>query len=200
MSGGVVGAGLPRTFDVVVAGALLALASPLLGAAAAAVRLLDGVPVVFRQQRAGRGGAPFTIYKLRTMAPPVGGGDDEPRVTRLGALLRACSLDEVPQLVNVLRGDMALVGPRPLYLDYVPLYSAEQARRLAVRPGITGLAQVSGRNALGWPQRLALDVAYVRARSPRLDLAILARTVPAVLARSGVLDPAGEGWFTGGPP
>ncbi len=189
-----VGDAASRTLDVVAAGALLALTSPVLALAAGAVRVLDGGPVLFRQERAGRHGRPFTIHKLRTMAP---GPHGEPETTRLGALLRASSVDELPQLVDVLRGEMSLVGPRPLYPHYVPLYSAEQARRLEVRPGITGLAQVSGRNALGWPERLALDVAYVERRSLALDLRILAATVPSVLSRSGALDPSAEGWFTG---
>lgn len=193
-----------RVLDVVAAAALLVVASPVLVAAAGAVRVLDGPPVLFRQVRAGRGGQPFTILKLRTMSgrPPTacdGSEEDGARTTPLGRLLRATSVDELPQLVNVLRGDMALVGPRPLYLDYVPLYSPVQARRLLVRPGLTGLAQTSGRNALDWPQRLALDVAYVDARSLRLDLALLARTLPSVLARSGVRAPSEETWFTGAP-
>lgn len=191
------------------ASALLVLTAPVLALAAGAVRLLDGRPVLFRQERAGRHGRPFTIYKLRTMttAPLVGapttgpttgrGEPVEPRATRLGAFLRACSVDELPQLVNVVRGDMALVGPRPLYPYYVPLYSREQARRLEVRPGMTGLAQVSGRNTLAWPERLALDVAYVERRGLALDLRILAATVPSVLSRSGVAHPTVESWFTG---
>ncbi len=189
------GDALSRGLDVAAAGALLVLTSPVLALAAGAVRVLDGAPVLFRQQRAGRHGRPFTIYKLRTMTTVA--PTEEPRVTRLGALLRSSSVDELPQLVNVLRGDMALVGPRPLYPHYVPLYSGEQARRLEVRPGITGLAQVSGRNSLGWPERLALDVAYVERRSLVLDLRLLAATVPSVVLRSGALDPAAEGWFTG---
>lgn len=184
-----------RALDVAAACALLVATSPVLALAAGAVRVIDGGPVLFRQERAGRHGHPFTIYKLRTMTAAT--PSDEPEVTRLGSLLRACSVDELPQLVNVLRGDMALVGPRPLYPYYVPLYSPQQARRLEVRPGITGLAQISGRNSVGWPERLALDVAYVERRSLALDLRILAATVPSVLSRSGVVDPSVEGWFTG---
>ena len=179
-----------RAVDVVVAVSLLVLTAPVVAAVAVAVRLRLGSPVVFRQVRAGRGGRPFTIHKFRTMldevAPDGRARTEEERIGRLGAFLRATSLDELPQLVDVLRGDMALVGPRPLYVEYVPLYSPEQARRLLVRPGITGLAQVSGRNEVPWEQRLALDVQYVDHRSVLLDLRILARTAVRVLSRSGV--------------
>ena len=175
---------------MVVAACLLVLTAPVAAAVAVAVRLRLGSPVLFRQVRAGRDGRPFTIHKFRTMLDETGPDGrertEEERLTRLGAFLRAASLDELPQLVDVLRGDMALVGPRPLYVDYVPLYTAEQARRLDVRPGITGLAQVSGRNELPWDRRLALDVEYVDTRSVLLDLRILARTAGRVVSREGV--------------
>jgi sugar transferase EpsL len=179
-----------RVMDVVVAASLLVLTAPVVAAVAVAVRLRLGSPVVFRQVRAGRQGRPFTIHKFRTMldevAPDGRTRPEEERIPRLGAFLRASSLDELPQLVDVLRGDMALVGPRPLYPEYVPLYSPDQARRLLVRPGITGLAQVGGRNDVPWEQRLALDVQYVDRRSVLLDLRILARTAVRVVSRSGV--------------
>lgn len=176
--------GLKRAVDVCAALVVLILTAPLLAAAAFAVFVSMGAPVLFRQTRAGRGGRPFTLFKLRTMRD--GAGDDAARLTPLGAFLRATSLDELPQLWNVLRGDMALVGPRPLLPEYLPRYSPEQARRHDVRPGITGLAQVSGRNTLGWPERLALDVRYVEQRSLGLDLWILWRTVATVLRRDGI--------------
>ncbi len=179
-----------RVVDVAVAACLLVVTAPVAVAVAVAVRLRLGRPVLFRQVRAGRGGRPFTIHKFRTMldevAPDGRLRTEDERIGRLGAFLRASSLDELPQLVDVLRGDMALVGPRPLYLEYVPLYTPEQARRLEVRPGITGLAQVSGRNELPWEQRLALDVQYVDTRSVLLDLRILARTAERVVSRDGV--------------
>ena len=173
-----------RLLDVGAAGFLLVVTSPVLLLAMLAVRQRMGAPVLFRQARPGRHGRLFTLYKLRTMSP--GPGDDATRLTPLGTWLRAHSVDELPQLWNVLRGDMALVGPRPLLPEYLPRYSPAQARRHAVRPGITGLAQVCGRNTLGWPERLALDVRYVDQQSLGLDLWILWRTVRTVLQRDGV--------------
>jgi lipopolysaccharide/colanic/teichoic acid biosynthesis glycosyltransferase len=179
-----------RAVDVVAACVLLVLTAPVAAAVAVAVRLRLGSPVLFRQLRAGRHGEPFTIHKFRTMldevAPDGRVRTEEERLTPLGAFLRRASLDELPQLVDVLRGAMALVGPRPLYVDYVPLYTPMQARRLEVRPGITGLAQVSGRNELAWERRLALDVQYVDSRSVLLDLRVLALTARRVLSGSGV--------------
>ena len=179
-----------RVVDVAAASILLVVTSPVVAAVAVAVRVTMGRPVVFRQVRAGRDGHPFAIHKFRTMleeaAPDGRLRSEEERLTRLGAFLRAASLDELPQLLDVLRGDMALVGPRPLYVEYVPLYSPEQARRLEVRPGITGLAQVSGRNAISWDDKLSLDVHYVDARSVLLDLRILALTVRRVLSGADV--------------
>jgi len=179
-----------RAVDVVAAAVLLVVTAPVAAAVAVAVRWRLGSPVLFRQLRAGRHGQPFTIHKFRTMldevAPDGRIRTEEERLTPLGAFLRRASLDELPQLVDVLRGAMALVGPRPLYVEYLPLYTPAQARRLEVRPGITGLAQVSGRNEIAWDRRLALDVQYVDRRSVLLDLRILALTARRVLAGSGV--------------
>ena len=173
-----------RGVDLVVAGAALVVLSPVIALTAAAVRLRLGAPVLFRQERAGRDGVPFSVVKFRSML--AGDGPDEGRLTSFGRALRASSLDELPQLWNVVRGDMSLIGPRPLPSKYVPRYSPEQRRRLEARPGITGWAQVHGRNAVGWPERLALDVEYVERASPRLDATIVWRTVRLVLARGGV--------------
>jgi lipopolysaccharide/colanic/teichoic acid biosynthesis glycosyltransferase len=179
-----------RAVDVAVAGALLLVTAPLLVPAALAVRATLGTPVLFRQPRVGRAGEPFDLVKLRTMRA-AGAGEDGPdtdrkRLTRLGRFLRATSIDELPSLLAVLRGEMSIVGPRPLPVRYLPRYSARQARRHDVRPGLTGWAQVNGRNRLGWDDRLELDVWYVEHRSLRLDLRIIARTVPVVLGRAGV--------------
>ena len=170
--------------DVVVAAVGLAVAAVPMAVIASAIRLSMGRPVLFTQSRPGLGGRPFTMYKFRTMRP--GDGDDAARLTRLGTFLRRTSLDELPELWNVLRGDMSLVGPRPLLVEYLGHYSPEQARRHEVRPGITGLAQVSGRNATTWEERLALDVRYVEERSLLLDLRILWRTLRAVVRREGI--------------
>jgi sugar transferase EpsL len=181
-----------RAFDIAVAGSALVLLSPLLLLLAAIVWLGLGRPVLFRQQRPGLGGRPFILLKFRTMrpAPP---GDERPadreRLTRLGAVLRSTSLDELPELWNVLRGEMSLVGPRPLLMEYLPLYSPEQARRHDVLPGITGWAQVHGRNAITWEEKFRLDVWYVDHRSFLLDLKILALTVGRVLTRRGIAEP-----------
>jgi sugar transferase EpsL len=184
---------LKRLFDVVVAGALLFLLSPVLAAIAALVAVSMGRPVLFRQQRPGLAGEVFTILKFRTMADASDSGGrplpDERRITGLGRFLRRTSLDELPELVNVLRGDMSLVGPRPLLADYLPLYSQEQMRRHDVRPGITGWSQVNGRNALTWHDKLALDVWYVDNRSVRLDLRILRMTIGSVVRGEGIAHP-----------
>lgn len=181
-----------RLIDLLV-GVPAAVASlPLQAVVALAVRRRLGSPVLFRQQRPGRDGKPFTLVKFRTMLPldPTAGlVSDESRMDPFGAWLRATSLDELPTLWNLVRGDMSLVGPRPLLMQYLERYSPQQARRHEVRPGLTGLAQVSGRNAVTWEDRLRLDVQYVDSRSLRLDLAILARTVRLVLSRSGVAAP-----------
>lgn len=173
-----------RVFDIVVASLLLVLLSPVLLAVAALVRLKLGSPVLFRQERPGLHGRPFLMTKFRSMKP--GDGLDEERLTKFGRILRAASLDELPELWNVLRGEMSLVGPRPLLMKYLPLYSPEQARRHEARPGITGWAQVNGRNALDWPERFALDVWYVDHWSLALDLKILVMTVAKVFRREGV--------------
>jgi lipopolysaccharide/colanic/teichoic acid biosynthesis glycosyltransferase len=152
--------------------------------AAAAIRIAMGSPVLFCQRRPGLGGRPFTVYKFRTMT--AGSGDDAARLTPLGWLLRATSVDELPQLWNVLRGDMSLVGPRPLLMQYLERYTPEQARRHEVLPGITGWAQINGRNALTHEQRFELDVWYVDHWSLGLDLAILGKTFVRVLSGSGI--------------
>jgi lipopolysaccharide/colanic/teichoic acid biosynthesis glycosyltransferase len=181
---------IKRGLDIIVAAAALLALSPVLLLVAMAVRYDLGSPVLFRQVRPGLGGAPFCMIKFRTMreAKDVGGNllDDADRLTKLGRLLRATSLDELPELWNVLIGDMSLVGPRPLLMEYLPRYSSEQRRRHDVRPGITGWAQVNGRNALDWPQRLAMDVWYVDNRNLRLDLRICWMTVSKVLRREGI--------------
>jgi lipopolysaccharide/colanic/teichoic acid biosynthesis glycosyltransferase len=179
-----------RVFDILFAGLGLALLAPLLAATAFAVRTTLGSPVLFRQARPGLHGRPFVLYKFRTMRQVTDARSqplpDADRLTRLGRFLRATSLDELPELWNVLRGDMSLVGPRPLLVEYLSLYTPEQARRHWVRPGLTGWAQVNGRNALSWEERLALDVWYVDHRSWHLDVRILLLTVWQVLARTGI--------------
>jgi lipopolysaccharide/colanic/teichoic acid biosynthesis glycosyltransferase/glycosyltransferase involved in cell wall biosynthesis len=183
---------LRRAVDVVVSAAALVAAAPVLLAVAAAVRLKVGRGVLFRQARAGLHGDDFTIYKFRTMRPPRHPGEtDADRMTRLGALLRATSLDELPQLVNVLKGDMSLIGPRPTLPEQVAHYDDRQRLRLSVRPGLTGYAQVKGRNALSWPERIELDLVYLRRRSLRLDLWIVARTVRQLLRPEGVTGAGG---------
>jgi lipopolysaccharide/colanic/teichoic acid biosynthesis glycosyltransferase len=181
---------LSRVLDLVVAALVLALAWPVLLAIALAIRVTMGAPVLFRQQRAGRGGRTFEVVKFRTMRTAEPGDDgpdtDEARLTRLGKLLRATSLDELPTLVNVVRGEMSLVGPRPLPVRYLPRYSPEHARRHDVRPGITGWAQANGRNALSWDDQLDMDVWYVDNKSVRLDARIVVGTVTSVLRRDGI--------------
>jgi lipopolysaccharide/colanic/teichoic acid biosynthesis glycosyltransferase len=181
---------MKRSCDVVLAAVALAiLAVPML-AIAAAVRVCLGKPVLFTQLRPGRHGTPFWLIKFRTMRAAVDDEGrplpDEERLTRLGQWLRAASLDELPELWNVLRGDMSLVGPRPLLMEYLPLYTPEQARRHQVRPGITGWAQVNGRNALSWEQKFELDVWYVDHASLRLDLEIIALTLWKTLRCDGI--------------
>ncbi|MEU4380860.1 sugar transferase [Micromonospora echinofusca] len=178
-----------RVLDVTVAIALLVLTAPVLAVVAALVAVGLGRPVLFRQCRAGRHGLPFELVKFRTMRPMDarrGLVTDAERLTPLGRWLRATSLDELPTLWNVLRGDMSLVGPRPLLPEYLTRYSPTQARRHEVRPGVTGLAQVRGRNSLSWEDKLELDVTYVDTRNLRLDLAILGATVRTVLRREGI--------------
>jgi len=179
-----------RAVDLLVAILLLLACLPVYLVVAALVWSTLGRPVHFRQQRPGWRARPFTLVKFRTMRP-IGPGcvTDDERLTPLGRRLRRYSLDELPTLWNVLRGDMSLVGPRPLLLEYLPRYTPQQSRRHEVRPGITGLAQVNGRNALPWPRRLALDVLYVDSHSLLLDLHILASTVAVVWRGTGVSAP-----------
>lgn len=176
--------------DIVLATLALVALSPIIAATALTVRVCLGSPVIFRQVRPGIRGRPFTLYKFRSMGHAVGPGEqplpDADRLTPAGRFLRSTSLDELPELWNVLRGDMSLVGPRPLMMEYLSHYSATQARRHEVRPGITGWAQIHGRNSLQWEERLAMDVWYVDNRSLGLDLQILLRTVWKVLRREGV--------------
>lgn len=184
---------IKRAFDLAVAIPLLLLLSPVFVALALLVRIRLGSPVLFRQQRPGIHGEPFTMLKFRTMINATGPDgvalDDATRLTPFGRALRASSLDELPELWNVIVGDMSLVGPRPLLMEYLPRYSPEQARRHTVRPGITGWAQIHGRNAISWDERFRLDVWYVDHRSLWLDVRILARTITAVFARRGVSAP-----------
>jgi len=179
-----------RASDPLTALLLLLLLSPLLLLLWALIRLRLGAPVLFRQERPGKDGRPFAILTFRTMtdARDADGAlrPDAERLTALGAWLRRTSLDELPELLNVLRGEMAFVGPRPLLMEYLPLYTAEQARRHEVLPGITGWAQVNGRNALDWPAKFALDVWYVDHASPWLDLRILAMTALQVVRPRGI--------------
>ena len=179
-----------RLLDRAAAAAGLVVLSPALAGLALAVRLRLGHPVLFRQSRPGLGGRPFTLYKFRTMRDAVDAAGnplpDALRLTRFGRFLRSTSLDELPELWNVLKGDMSLVGPRPLLIEYLPLYTPEQARRHEVRPGITGWAQVNGRNALSWEEKFKLDVWYVDNHTLWLDLKILLRTVLKVFLREGI--------------
>ncbi|MCR0981953.1 sugar transferase [Roseomonas populi] len=179
-----------RWLDAAAAGLLLVLLSPLLAGVALAVRIALGPGVLFRQERAGRGGVPFTLFKFRSMrAPRFAGEPDAARLTRFGRLLRASALDEAPQLLNVLRGEMSLVGPRPLPMDYLPRYTPRQAERLRVRPGLAGLAQARGRNAVPWPARLEWDARYAAAVTARGDLAAVLGTLRVLLSGRGVNAP-----------
>ena len=184
---------MTRALDIVIAAAALVVLSPVLALAALAIRLESRGPLIYRHRRVGRHGEQFELLKLRTMvqgAETMGTGlyieDRDPRITRTGRLLRRFSLDELPNLVNVLRGDLAIVGPRPTVSEQVDLYTDHQRRRLEVRPGITGWAQVNGRASLPWPERIELDVWYVEHRSLRLDLRILARTVKLLVTGRGL--------------
>ena len=188
-----------RALDAVIAGAGLVLTSPILAAAALAIKLEEGGPVLYRQARVGKDGEDFDLLKLRTMvvgAEQLGAGyavdRGDPRITRTGRFLRRTSIDELPQLWNVLRGDMSAIGPRPTLRYQVEQYDSRQQRRLEVKPGLTGWAQVNGRAALPWPERIELDVWYVEHRSPRVDLGILLRT-PLALFR-GTYKGATGGW------
>jgi lipopolysaccharide/colanic/teichoic acid biosynthesis glycosyltransferase len=190
-----------RALDLAVAVPTAVLLAPLLGALAAAVKLESRGPIFFRQERVGRYGRPFQILKLRTLAsePPQQASEyllaaGDARITRVGAFLRRWSLDELPQLWNIIRGDMSVVGPRPTLGYQVQQYSDFQRRRLEVAPGITGWAQIHGRNRLSWPERIELDVWYVDHRSLRLDLQILLRTIPTLLQPGSVYGDAQGDW------
>ena len=178
-----------RLLDLVVAVPILLLSLPVQAVAALAIRLTMGSPVLFSQTRPGLNGQPFEMRKFRTMHPidsSRGWTDDSSRLTRVGALLRSTSIDELPTVWNIIRGDMSLVGPRPLLMSYLGRYSPVQARRMEVLPGLTGLAQVNGRNAQSWDERFAWDVEYVDSASLRTDLKILLRTVITVALRDGI--------------
>jgi lipopolysaccharide/colanic/teichoic acid biosynthesis glycosyltransferase len=181
---------LKRLTDIVLSAVGLVLLAPVMAGVAVAVAVALGRPVLFRQDRPGLHGKPFRLVKFRTMLDSVDAQgrplDDARRLTRFGRFLRASSLDELPELWNILKGEMSLVGPRPLLMQYLPLYTPEQARRHSVRPGLTGWTQVNGRNALNWPEKLELDTWYVDNRSFALDMKILLMTVAKVLARSGI--------------
>jgi sugar transferase EpsL len=181
---------LKRMVDVVIALCMVAVLSPLMIVIAFLVRWNLGTPVLFVQQRPGLGGKPFRIFKFRTMTNDRDSSGrvlpDEKRLTPFGRWLRSTSLDELPELINVLKGDMSLVGPRPLLMEYLPLFSKEQARRHAVKPGLTGWAQVNGRNALSWEEKFRLDVWYVDNQSVWLDLKVLLLTLLAVARRKGI--------------
>ena len=192
---------MSRAFDVLVAALALAVTSPLLAAALIAIRLESRGSPIYRQRRVGKDGEPFELIKLRTMvsgAERIGAGlavnEGDPRITRVGALLRRFSLDELPNLVNVLRGEMAIVGPRPTIQAQVDQYTPRQRRRLEVKPGITGWAQVNGRASLPWHERIELDVWYVDNRSLLLDLRILAKTVRMLATGHGLYKGETGGW------
>lgn len=179
-----------RTFDIIVAAAMLIMLCPFLIGIGLLVRIKLGRPILFSQVRPGRYGKPFRMVKFRTMLDAVDAHGnplpDAERLTAFGRLLRSTSLDELPELLNVLRGDMSLVGPRPLLMQYLPLYTDDQARRHEVRPGLTGWAQVNGRNSLSWPDRFALDVWYIDHHTFMLDLRILCLTVRKVVLKEGI--------------
>lgn len=181
---------IKRIFDLVVVLATLAILLPVLLILACLVRIRLGEPILFSQTRPGKNGVPFTMHKFRTMTNARDTNDillpDEYRLTSFGQFLRSSSLDELPELFNVLKGDMSLVGPRPLLMEYLPLYSSDQSRRHEVRPGITGWAQINGRNAISWEEKFKLDVWYVDNCSLWLDIKILWLTVLRVASRSGI--------------
>lgn len=191
-----------RVLDVAAASVLLVLTLPVSAVVAIAVAARLGRPVLFRQDRPGKHGRIFRLYKFRTMMHVDAQNkltSDAERLTRFGRMLRSTSLDELPTLVNVIKGDMSVVGPRPLLVSYLDRYTVEQASRHDVRPGITGLAQASGRNSIGWDEKFALDVFYVKTRGFRIDAQILWRTVITVIRRDGIssADHATSAEFTG---
>jgi lipopolysaccharide/colanic/teichoic acid biosynthesis glycosyltransferase len=196
-----------RALDLLIAGPLTLLTAPVVAVLAVLIRLESPGPPVYTQTRVGRDGEPFAIYKLRTMvrgAEFIGAGlaiqEGDERITRIGAFLRRYSLDELPNLWNVLRGEMSIVGPRPTLAVQVEQYTPRQRGRLAVKPGITGWAQVNGRASLPWPERIELDLWYVEHRSLRLDLQILVRTVRMVLGGEGIYKGERGGWMPPGAP
>lgn len=181
---------MKRSLDILVSGLMLIALGPILLLIALLIKMSLGGPILFSQERPGRYGKPFTMYKFRTMRDTVDGDGialaDEHRMTKLGSFLRKSSLDELPELWNVLKGEMSLVGPRPLLMEYLPLYTAEQARRHEVNPGITGWAQVNGRNSISWEEKFELDIWYVNHQNCLLDLKILFMTLLKVLRRDGI--------------
>jgi lipopolysaccharide/colanic/teichoic acid biosynthesis glycosyltransferase len=190
-----------RVIDVVVSGAVLACTSPLIALAMLAIRLESPGSPIYRQRRIGLDGHPFDVLKLRTMvvgAEHIGAGfavdENDPRITRVGTFLRSTSLDELPNLLNVLRGEMSLIGPRPTLAHQVEAYDERQRGRLAIRPGITGWAQVNGRASLPWSERIELDLFYIEHRSLQLDLVILARTLRVLLHGGGLYKGETGGW------
>ena len=190
-----------RAFDILVAGSVLLITSPVLAAAVLAIRLETRGHPIYRQRRIGKDGHPFDVLKLRTMvagAESMGSGlavnEGDPRITRVGAVLRRFSIDELPNLVNVLRGDMAIIGPRPTVPVQVEQYTHRQRGRLAVRPGITGWAQVNGRTSLPWDERIELDLWYIEHRSLKLDAQILWRTAAIVFGGHGLYKGETGGW------
>jgi lipopolysaccharide/colanic/teichoic acid biosynthesis glycosyltransferase len=194
-----------RLFDIVVAGGALLITSPVLGLAVLAIRLESAGHPIYRQRRVGKDGRPFDVLKLRTMvqgAEGLGAGmavnEGDPRITRAGAILRRYSIDELPNLVNVLRGEMAIIGPRPTIPVQVEQYTARQRGRLSLKPGITGWAQVNGRTSLPWSERIELDLWYVEHRSWRLDLRILVKTAGMVFHGAGLYKGATGGWDDAG--
>ena len=195
------GSPIRRAADILLAALMLLVAAPVLAAAAAAVRLESAGDPIYRQRRVGRDGLPFELFKLRTMvtgAEHFGAGlavdQDDPRITRIGSLLRRTSIDELPNLINVLRGEMSLVGPRPTVQVQVDRYTDRQRRRLDVRPGITGWAQVNGRASLPWADRIELDVWYIEHASPALDLKILLASIRMALTGRGLYRGDTGGW------
>lgn len=182
-----------RAVDLLVSAAALLVALPVMAVIAVAIRLTSHGPALFTQTRSGLGGREFTIYKFRTMRPPRFEGEvDSVRLTRVGTVLRATSLDELPQLYNVLVGDMSLIGPRPTLPEQVAHYSGHQRRRLEVRPGLTGWAQVNGRNSIIWPERIELDIHYVDNRSLAMDARIVSLTVKQLIRPDGITHHSGE--------
>lgn len=186
---------MKRLMDIIGASLGLILLSPIIVILWVMIRRRLGAPVLFRQARSGKDGVPFEMVKFRSMKDALGPDgtplSDAKRMTPFGAKLRSASLDELPELWNVLKGEMSLVGPRPLLMEYLPLYSPEQSRRHDLRPGVTGWAQINGRNAIGWPEKLKLDVWYVDNRSLWLDIKIIALTIKKVVKRSDI-SAAGE--------